>query len=87
MFFGCLTLCLTAPRSTPLSAPAAALAAAAAGLRWVFPKRQAARKAEKAGENFGGHVGQMGIFSPQKKHIELELQASNLFDVKSGHFK
>lgn len=35
-------------RSTPLSAPAAALAAAAAGLRWVFPKRQAARKAEKA---------------------------------------
>lgn len=34
-------------RSTPLSVPAA-LAAAAAGLRWVFPKRQAARKAEKA---------------------------------------
>jgi len=35
-------------RSTPLSASAAALAAAAAGLRWIFPKRQAARKAEKA---------------------------------------
>ena len=35
-------------RSTPLPAPAAALAAAAAGLRWIFPKRQAARKAEKA---------------------------------------